>query len=85
VNIGSSNRFRYSNKELDDLLDRGGAELDEDTRRQIYVEAQDLIVDECPLIFLAVQEITAASSNKVEGFKPYPNFISPLHGVSLAE
>lgn len=85
ANIGSSNRFRYSNKNLDDLLDRGGAELDQDARLKIYAEAQELIVDECPLLFLAVQEITAASSKSVEGFRPYPNFIPPLHGVSLSE
>ncbi|HPE65576.1 MAG TPA: glutathione ABC transporter substrate-binding protein [Synergistales bacterium] len=85
ANIGSSNRFRYSIPALDALLEKGAATLDQTERRKIYAEAQQLAVDECPLVFMISQELLGASSKKVQGFKLYPNMISPLYGVTVAK
>ena len=61
------------------------ATLDQTERRKIYAEAQQLAVDECPLVFMISQELLGASSKKVQGFKLYPNMISPLYGVTVAK
>lgn len=85
ANIGSSNRFRYKNEGIDALLEKGTATLDQDARKKVYAEAQELIVEECPLVFMISQELLGASSKKVRGFKLYPNMISPLYAVTLSE
>ncbi len=85
ANIGSSNRFRYKNEALDALLEKGTATLDQEARKKVYAEAQELIVEECPLVFMISQELLGASTSKVKGFKLYPNMISPLYSVTLAE
>src|SRR5699024_92735 len=50
-NIGApGNRTRYSNEEVDELLDLARVETDEETRFQYYHDAQQIIVDEAPLV-----------------------------------
>jgi peptide/nickel transport system substrate-binding protein len=85
MNIGSSNRFRYKSPELDALMDKGAATLDQAERRKIYAEAQRTAVEECPLVFMISQELLGASSKKVQGFKLYPNMITPLYGVTVSK
>ncbi|MDD2453433.1 glutathione ABC transporter substrate-binding protein [Aminivibrio sp.] len=85
ANIGSSNRFRYKSEGIDALLEKGTATLDQDARRKVYAEAQERIVEECPLVFMISQQLLGASTKKVQGFKLYPNMISPLFAVTLAE
>ena len=84
-NIGSSNRFRYKAPELDALIEKGSATLDQEARKKIYAQAQEVAVEECPLVFMISQELLGASTSKVKGFKLYPNMISPLYSVTLAE
>src|SRR5699024_3086446 len=48
----SGNRTFYSNPELDDLLDEGRSEADEDTRYNVYTEAQDILVEEVPMSYI---------------------------------
>ena len=48
----SGNRTWYSNSELDDLLDEGRTEPDEDVRYDAYTEAQEILVDEVPMSYL---------------------------------
>ncbi len=46
--IGSGNRVAYSNSQVDDLLERGAHELDDDARLELYFEAQKIILQEAP-------------------------------------
>src|SRR5699024_9445612 len=58
------NRSFMENDELDGLLDDGRREVDEETRGQIYTEAQELIIEEAPMIFVRYGEnITAYADN----------------------
>ncbi|NLK19491.1 MAG: glutathione ABC transporter substrate-binding protein [Synergistaceae bacterium] len=84
ANIGSSNRFRYKSETIDALIEKGMATLDLDARRKVYAEAQEACNEECPLVFMISQELVGASSKKVQGFKLYPNMISPVHKVTLS-
>ena len=53
---------------------------------QLFLQqAQELIAEECPLVFMISQELLGASTSKVKGFKLYPNMISPLYAVTIAE
>ncbi|EFO80320.1 extracellular solute-binding protein, family 5 [Oscillochloris trichoides DG-6] len=66
--IGSSNRFGYSNPEVDALLDQAAQELDETKRAALYVEAQKLIMPDAPWQPLYIPVDVLAISKRVEGF-----------------
>ncbi len=46
--IGSTNRVAYSNPEVDALLEQGARELDEEARQLLYVEVQQIILQDAP-------------------------------------
>jgi peptide/nickel transport system substrate-binding protein len=50
--IPSSNLMGYSNPKVDDLLTRADLELDDATRARLYKEAQVIMVDDLPAIWL---------------------------------
>ncbi|MCL2043548.1 MAG: ABC transporter substrate-binding protein [Treponema sp.] len=68
----AGNRTFYSNSGLDTLLDRGRQETDPAIREQIYFEAQTIIRDEAPWIFLRTGEELNASRPELRGFSPNP-------------
>ena len=82
-NIGGSNRFRYSNPELDRLLDRGREELNPVTRLEIYREAQRIIVGDVPAVFLLHGEELVALSPNIRGFVNFPNRSPRLNNVRI--
>lgn len=59
------NRSFLSNQELDETLEDGRREVDDDTRGQIYTDAQELVVEEAPMIFVRYGENIAASVDGV--------------------
>lgn len=61
------NRSFFQNDELDALLDEGKRETDEDTREELYMEAQELLVEEAPAIFVRHSENLNAYQNNVDG------------------
>lgn len=67
-NTGSSgNRSFFQNEQLDELLERGARETDEDSRQEIYEEATELVVEEAPVIFVRHGEYLNAVNDNVEG------------------
>lgn len=51
--IGSAaNRFRYNNPDMDELIEAGRAETDEEKRADIYLEAQQLLLEDSPAVFI---------------------------------
>ena len=68
----SPNRFRYHNPELDRLLDLGREEMDPALRLEIYHQAQEIIVQDMPAVFLMqAEELTALSPN-LRNFLNFP-------------
>ncbi len=66
--IGSSNRFGYSNPQVDELLDRAARELDEAARARYYVEAQKLIMADAPWQPLYVPVDVLAIKKRVQNY-----------------
>ncbi|WP_017547819.1 glutathione ABC transporter substrate-binding protein [Salinicoccus carnicancri] len=60
------NRSFFENDELDALLDEGKRESDQDAREEIYKDAQELLVEEAPAIFVRHSENLNAYQNSVE-------------------
>jgi len=65
---GAGNRTFFSTPELDDLLERGRSELDDNARLAIYREALEIIRDESPWIFINQGEELHAASPDLRGF-----------------
>ena len=67
------NLGNYSNPELDALLEQGRQVSDQEERRAIYVEAQELILDQAPHVFLFHSSQYEALRQDVRGFEHFPN------------
>ncbi len=67
--VGTTNRVAYSNPEVDKLLELGAHEMDETKRKQIYVQAQQLILQDAPWQPLYVPLDVLAINKRVEGVR----------------
>ncbi len=63
----------YTNPRVEELLDQAASETNQDRRKELYVEAQKLIWDDAPWIFLWVQSFPIVYSAKVKGVGSLPN------------
>ncbi|CAH1655420.1 Peptide/nickel transport system substrate-binding protein [Chelatococcus asaccharovorans] len=70
---GSTNVFKYSNKKLDALLDKGREETDVESRKKIYTDVQSILACDGPASFLTYGKIYTAMNEKVKGYKINPN------------
>lgn len=78
----TGNRSFMSNDELDDLLDKGRAEIDPEKRFEYYYRAQEIIVDEAPMVFINHTQYLNAYSNEVTGFDVNPLGIFQLRNAT---
>lgn len=73
-NIGApGNRTRYVNEEVDTLLDDARTETDEEMRMQLYEDAQQIIVDEAPLVPIYHSVLLAGLQEDLSGYYQYPS------------
>lgn len=77
----AGNRTFYKNAEVDRLLDLGRKATDPNQRRQVYDQAQKLIFEEAPWIFLAFADELHANRTYVKGFVPHPTGSHYLYKV----
>lgn len=68
----AGNRSFYTNPRVDELLDLGRTESDPELRRAYYYEAQELIVEDAPWIFLIATKEVVGLRDYVQGFVPHP-------------
>lgn len=81
-NFGSAgNRTFWSSDRVDELLDLGRRESDPELRQAYYFEAQEIIRDEAPWIFLNTQIEAHATRSNVTGFVPHPAGHNRLYNV----
>lgn len=83
---GSTNKFNYSNEEVDELLEKGRTTTDYEERKEVYDEIQEILVDESPILFLYSPNNLYASQSSVKGFKTMSNeSLINLRFVSMEE
>lgn len=63
----------YSNPELDALLDQGRQTLDQDERKQIYDQIQQILIDDLPYIVMFTTTNVNAWQPYVEGYVTRPD------------
>ncbi|HMU52629.1 MAG TPA: ABC transporter substrate-binding protein [Geminicoccaceae bacterium] len=74
----------YSNAEVDRLLTEADTELDVDKRAGMYREAQAIIHEEAPLLYLWLPQDVYGASERLQGWQPSPRGIIKLHDASIA-
>ncbi len=67
------NWFNFADDQLDELLSAGRREPDPEVRRDIYLEAQERILELSPMVFLFHSAQYSAQRPEVEGYEHFPN------------
>jgi peptide/nickel transport system substrate-binding protein len=67
----AGNRTFYKNPKVDELLDKGRTSVKPEDRKAAYAEAQKLVFEDAPWVFLAFREDLNATRNYVQGFVPH--------------
>jgi peptide/nickel transport system substrate-binding protein len=82
---GSLNDGKFSNAEVDKLLNQARAESDEGKRKALYDQVQTITHDEDPIIYLFYLPWTFGVQKKIDGFVAYPDGLIRLKGVTMAK
>jgi len=82
---GRGNFSSYSNPRVDELIEMGEVTSDVARRHKIYDEAQRIIYEEAPAIFIFLPEEVEACSVRVQNWEPSPDSRINLHDVRLSK
>ncbi len=82
---GGFNFHGFADDEVDDLLDTARVELDDDTRKQLYDQAAERIVDLASYIYFYNPDILEAWSPAVQGYDTRPDQATRFKDTSLAQ
>ncbi len=80
---GRGNFSGYANARVDKLIRDGETENDVAKRKAIYYEAQKLIYDEAPAVFLVLPEAIEAALARVQNWQPASDSRVNLHDVCV--
>lgn len=85
-NIGDpGNRTFTKDEKLDEVLAEARRTSDTDKRLELYREAQEMLTDIAPMLYIHHQEYLVGVSDKVKGLKQLPTGIFLLQDVSIEE
>ena len=80
---GALNEGKYANPKVDALLEQARVVTDVAQRRSIYEQMWQLVTQDTPIIYLWTQKNIVGMSAQVSGFRPVPDGMIRLQGVSL--
>ena len=81
---GAGNNAFYENPEVDDLLSQAQKVSDQEERKTFYHQAEQLIVDDAPWVFLGYQKHQVVTRANITDFQLQPTYIYYFAGVSKA-
>ena len=79
---GGANTAFYKNDEVDTLLAQAQQTSDQEQRKELYHQAEQLIVDDAPWCFLGYQKHQVVIRQNVADFRMQPTYIYYFQGVS---
>jgi peptide/nickel transport system substrate-binding protein len=68
-----ANRGHYRNAQVDDLLERANAEPDQEKRRALYVQVQEIVGQDLPYINLWYPDNIGVYRNRLSDVNPAPS------------
>ena len=81
---GRGNFSGYDNEHVNELIKMGETTPDTAERQTIYDEAQEIVYEEAPAVFLILPEEAEAASERVQNWEPASDSRINLHDVCLA-
>ncbi|MGN0372257.1 MAG: glutathione ABC transporter substrate-binding protein [Enterocloster sp.] len=81
----SYNMCYYENDEFDQLLQDALSTADENKRAEAYAKAQDIIWEECPLVSVAIDDNTWATSSRITDVKIFPDGAVNLRNGKMSQ
>jgi len=75
------NRAFYTNKEYDKLVEQGREEIDPEKRKEYYKKAQEIAMEESPLVPILYQNENIGVNKKVKGFEFDPTLMHSLYNL----
>ncbi len=82
---GGINDSKFSDPEVDKLLDAARVTSNEATRKESYDAARRILSEEAPLVYIYHDTWIWALDDQIEGFVPYPDGMMRLEGLSKSE
>ena len=82
---GTSNAQKYSNGEVDSLLDAARIETDQDQRKDLYAQAATIIADEASYIYLYNPSVIQVWSPQVTGYETRADRAIRFRDTTLAD
>ncbi len=83
-NVGQSNTSWYANPQVDELLVQAQEATDQEERKRLYQQAEQIIVEDAPWVFLGYQKHQVVTSTTLQDFVIQPTYIYYLAGVGKA-
>jgi peptide/nickel transport system substrate-binding protein len=80
---GRGNFSTYNNPTVNELIQKGEVVIDTAERQRIYDQAQQIVYDEAPAVFLILPEEVEAASIKVTNWEPASDSRINLHDVCI--
>jgi ABC-type transport system substrate-binding protein len=80
---GLANWTSYSNPEVDALLDQTRATPLGDERNELFRQAEKLIIQDAPWVFMVFEELSRAARAGVTGYAPTPDTLLHLADTAL--
>jgi peptide/nickel transport system substrate-binding protein len=80
---GPFNRMKYNNPKVDDLLVKARMTASVEERKALYLQLQQIVSDDAPMIFIATLPTGQAMTAKLKNFTHYPNMTVRLSDVWL--
>jgi peptide/nickel transport system substrate-binding protein len=81
---GRGNYSGYNNERVNELIKLGETTADTGERQAIYDEAQEIVYEEAPAVFLLLPEEAEAARADIENWEPASDSRINLHDVCVA-
>ncbi|GAU79480.1 ABC transporter substrate-binding protein [Fusibacter sp. 3D3] len=75
------NFMNYSNEAYDKLIAEALTETDEDKRAFLYKEAQKILTEEVPAVYIMDPDFIVALKHNLKGYKLYPIYVQDLSNL----
>jgi len=82
---GRGNFSTYDNPRVNELIEQGETTGDTATRHALYDEAQQIVYDEAPAVFLILPEEVEAASSTVSNWTPASDSRENMHDVCISQ
>jgi peptide/nickel transport system substrate-binding protein len=80
-----NNRGKYSNPEVDKLLQQAREAKTNEERKKIYSQVSTILLDDVPVIFTGYQPVINVWNDKVQGYEVYPDQLLRLYKTTISK